>query len=144
MRSNRIVAAAFLAMLFLPAALAAGGFARPDAQFLLHTEERLPFVAPAVSSGALATGGYERDLERQVADAFPLRSQLIAAYGRFVYRLGGTTTRAVIRGREGWLFYGNEERGYVTGSGPPSDADLVRIADLYAARVRWCAQRRIA
>jgi alginate O-acetyltransferase complex protein AlgJ len=142
--SDVTVIAVFLALLFLPAVLAVFGFARPDTEFLRDTEGRRQFVAPTVSSGALATGGYERDLERQIADAFPLRSQLIAMYGHVkFFWLGDSTTASTVRGRDGWVFYANEERRYATGAWQPTDADLEHIAAVYADRARWCAQRRI-
>jgi alginate O-acetyltransferase complex protein AlgJ len=135
----------FLVMLVVPALLAAAGFARPDTAFIETREQRYPFVAPAVSSGALATGGYERDLERQIADAFPLRTTLIEAYdyAKFAW-LGASTSANVIRGRDGWLFLGAEESRYVTGEWTPSAAELAHIADVYAARARWCRAHGVA
>ncbi|MDB5043868.1 MAG: hypothetical protein JWN27_4594 [Candidatus Eremiobacteraeota bacterium] len=136
--SNTVAIVVFLVMLAVPGALALAGFARVDTAFIETREQRYPFVAPAVSSGALATGGYERDLERQIADAFPLRTPLIEAYdyAEFVW-FGESTTPTVVRGRDGWLFYGAEELRYVTGSWKPSDAELAHIANVYAARARW-------
>ncbi|MDB5093473.1 MAG: hypothetical protein JWO85_1574, partial [Candidatus Eremiobacteraeota bacterium] len=124
-------------MLVVPAVLAVAGFARADTAFIERREQRHAFVAPAVSSGALATGGYERDLERQIADAFPLRTTLIEMYdyAKFAW-LGESTSANVIRGRDGWLFLGAEESRYVSGAWTPSSAELAHIADVYAARAR--------
>jgi alginate O-acetyltransferase complex protein AlgJ len=132
-------------MLAVPGVLALAGFGRADRAFIEVSEQRHPFVAPAVSSGALATGGYERDLERQIADQFPLRTWLVEAYDypKFAW-FGESTTPSVIRGRDGWLFYGAEESRYVSGAWTPSAADLAHIADAYAARGRWCRAHGVA
>jgi hypothetical protein len=135
----------FAVLLALPAVLAVVGGARPDTDFVFHTEMRQPFVAPPVSSGALATGGWERDVERQIADVFPLRRPLIETYDTAKYRwLGDVAGSHVVRGAGEWLFLGDDERAYDDGSFAPSDARLARLADLYAARARWCADRGIA
>ncbi len=138
-RGDTIAIVVFLGMLVVPGMLALAGFGRADVAFIEGKEQRHPFVAPAVSSGALATGGYERDLERQIADAFPLRTSLVEGYdyAKFVW-LGESTSPLVIRGRDGWLFYGAEESPYVTGAWKPTDAELAHIASVYAARARWC------
>jgi alginate O-acetyltransferase complex protein AlgJ len=140
-----VVIAVFIAILLLPAALALTGHMRADTEFIVQTEGRFPFYAPRISSGALATAGYERDLERQIADTFPLRTKLIEAYAypRFLW-LGETTSKYVVRAPDGWLFYRHDdERTYVTREWNPTDADLQRIAKIYADRARWCAQRGI-
>ena len=99
------------------------GLLGADTAFIETREQRHPFVAPGVSSGALATGGYERDLERQIADTFPLRTWLVETYdyAKFAW-LGESTSVNVIRGRDGWLFLGAEESRYVTGGWTPSSA----------------------
>ncbi len=70
----------FALLLVAPALLALTGHAGFDIAFLEHTEHRRPFVAPPPTTGALATGGWERDAEREIADAFPLRKELIQGY----------------------------------------------------------------
>lgn len=140
-----VVIALFAVMLLVPAALALAGRAGADADFIYHTEMRTPFVAPPVTTGALATGGWQRDAERQIADEFPLRRQLIESYDLTKYRwLGDIASAHVIRGRDGWLFYGDEERDYEEGTYRPSDAQLARLAALYRARSEWCRERGIA
>lgn len=140
-----VVAVLFGLMLAWPAALALAGYRGADADFIYHHEERRPFVAPAVTSGALATGGWERDVERQVADEFPLRRPLIEGYAVAKYFwLGDVASPYVLRGTQGWLFYANEERQYEDGSYDPSSAQLARLADMYASRARWCAQHGMA
>jgi len=140
-----VVIALFAVMLLVPAALALAGRAGADADFIYHSEMRNPFVAPPVTSGALATGGWQRDAERQIADAFPLRRPLIESYDVAKYRwLGDVASAHVIRGRDGWLFYADEERDYHDGTYAPSDAQLARLADIYRARAAWCSRRGIA
>ncbi len=142
---DMIVAVLFVVMLLVPAALALTGRGGADDDFIYHTEMRHPFVAPPPSSGALATGGWERDVERQIADTFPLRRTMIEAYDEAKFRwLGDVAGPHVVRGREGWLFFNDEERRYDDGTFAPSGAELARIAALYRARARWCAQRGIA
>jgi alginate O-acetyltransferase complex protein AlgJ len=143
--SDIVAIAVFLVMLVGPGVLALAGFARPDTAFIEGSEQRRAFVAPGVSSGALATGGYERDLERQIADAFPLRTWLVEAYAypKFAW-LGGSMTPNVVRGRDGWLFYGAEESQYVTGAWKPSQSELAHVAGVYAARARWCRAHGVA
>jgi len=138
------VIAVFALLLLAPALLALTGHAGFDTQFLLHTERRQPFVAPRPTTGALATGGWERDAEREIADAFPLRKQLIQSYdyAKFAW-LGDAPRDAVIRGRDGWLFLGAEERTYLTDPNAANDALLTQLADVYAARAAWCAKRGI-
>jgi hypothetical protein len=133
------VVALFAVLLLAPALLALTGHAGFDVSFLEKTENRRPFVAPPPTSGALATGGWERDVEREIADAFPLRKQLIAGYdyAKFAW-LGDSSSNRVIRGRNGWLFYAGEERDYLDGK--PSDADLEHAADAYAQRAAWCGR----
>jgi hypothetical protein len=134
----------FALLLLVPALLALTGHAGFDTAFLLRSERRLPFVAPRPTTGALATGGWERDAEREIADAFPLRRQLIEGYdyAKFAW-LGDAPRDAVIRGRDGWLFLGSEERVYLTDPHAASDAVLTRLADVYATRAAWCARRGI-
>lgn len=139
-----VVIALFAALLLVPAALALTGHAGFDVAFLERTEHRRPFVAPPPTSGALATGGWERDVERQIADAFPLRRQLIEGYHVTKYvALRDARSQSVIGGRDGWFFLGDEERTYLTDRTHPNDADLAHVADVYAARAAWCARHRI-
>jgi hypothetical protein len=134
----------FAVLLLAPALLALTGHAGFDVAFLQNTEHRRPFVAPPPTSGALATGGWARDAERQIADAFPLRKQLIQGYdyAKFAW-LGDVGTTMVIRGRDGWLFLGSDERVYLTDRANPSDAALAHVAGVYAARAAACARRGI-
>ena len=138
-----VVIALFVLLLAAPAALALTGHAGFDTAFLMTTEQRRPFVAPPVTSGALASGGWERDFERQLADAFPLRKYFIQSYdyAKYIW-LHDSSSSSVIRGRNGWLFLAADERDYVAGS--PSDTVVAHIADVYAARSRWCTQHGIA
>ena len=133
--------AVFIAILLAPALLAVTGHAGPDTAFIVAHEQRIPFKAPRASSGALATAGWERDVERDVADRFPLRTGLIESYSyaKFAW-LGGSPNPFVVRGPNGWLFWTREERQYVSGSWTPDDADLARVARLYEDRARWCAR----
>ena len=139
---NLVVIALFAVLLLAPAVLALTGHAGFDTDFIEHSELRHPFVAPPPSGGALATGGWQRDAEREIADAFPLRRRLIETYDHAKYALlHDVASTHVIKGRDGWLFLGDEERWYLTGEAHrPTDADLARLADIYAARSRWCAQ----
>jgi alginate O-acetyltransferase complex protein AlgJ len=137
-----IVIALFVVLLAAPAALALTGRAGFDSTFIMTTEQRRPFVAPPVTSGALASGGWQRDAERQLADAFPLRKYLIESYDYSKFAvLGDSSSSFVIRGRDGWLFLGDDERDYLGGS--PGDAAIAHVADVYAARSRWCARHGI-
>ncbi len=136
---DQIVIAVFALLLLAPGMLALMGWARIDAQFIGQTELRRPFIAPPPTSGALATGGWERDFERQVSDTFPLRSAWIEALGGAKYAwFGDVLGNSVIVGRDGWLFFGLEERSYLTGAYDPSDVELASLADLYARRASWC------
>ncbi|BDE08060.1 hypothetical protein WPS_33360 [Vulcanimicrobium alpinum] len=135
-----IVIGAFALLLVLPAALALLGRAGADTEFITTVENRRPFVAPPVTSGALATGGWERDAERQIADAFPLRKHLIEAYDYVKYAwLGDGAGNRVLRGRDGWFYLGDEELTYLTDA-YAVDAVVAHLADVYAARSAWCAQ----
>jgi hypothetical protein len=143
--ASAITIAVFAALLLWPAALALAGRAGADADFIYHSEMRRPFVAPPVTSGALATGGWERDAEREIADAFPLRRTLIEAYDGAKFRwLDDVASVHVTRGSGGWMFFADEERAYDDGTFAPSDAELERIAGLYAGRARWCQARGTA
>lgn len=140
-----VVTVLFALLLLAPAALALAGRYGADAEFITHHEMRSPFVAPPPSSGALATGGWERDAERQIADGFPLRRNLIEAYDLAKYfAFGSVASSHVTRGRDGWLFYAAEERDYDDGTYAPTDAQLAATADVYEARAAWCARRGIA
>ncbi len=145
MRGNVVVTVLLALLLLAPAALAIAGRAGSDADFIYHHEMRYPFAAPAAGSGALATGGWQRDAERQIADAFPLRSRLIEDYDLAKYAwFGDVASIHVLRGANDWLFYADEERSYDDGSYDPSDAELVKVAEIYKGRADWCAQRGIA
>ncbi|GAC1659051.1 MAG: hypothetical protein NVS4B13_03030 [Candidatus Elarobacter sp.] len=140
-----VVIAVFALLLLAPALLALTGHGGFDVAFIVRAEQRRPFVAPPPTTGALATGGWERDAERQIADAFPLRTNLIEAYHRAKNSwLHDIDSRHVMHGRDGWLFLGNEERWYVTGDHRPGDADLAALAGIYAERAAWCARHGIA
>ena len=132
-----IVIALFAVLLLTPAVLALTGHAGFDTEFLRNNENRLPFVAPPVTTGALATGGWERDAEREIADAFPLRKQLITGFdfAKYVW-LHDVTSSMVMRGKDSWLFLGAEEERYLQGA--PDDAALRHLADVYASRAAWC------
>jgi hypothetical protein len=136
-----IVIALFALLLLAPATIALTGHAGFDTAFIESTELRRPFTAPPPTKGALATGGWQRDAEREIADAFPLRRHLIEAYDSAKYAwLRDVGSTHVIRGRDGWLFYGDEERSYITGDQRPSDADLTRLAAIYRARAEAAAR----
>jgi alginate O-acetyltransferase complex protein AlgJ len=140
-----IVTVLFALLLLAPAALALAGRAGADADFIYHHEMRYPFVAPAASTGALATGGWQRDVERQIGDGFPLRRTLVERYDLAKYAwLGDVASTHVVRGFDGWLFYGDEERSYDDGTYAPSAAQLAKLADIYTIRADWCARRGIA
>ncbi|MDB5070609.1 MAG: hypothetical protein JWM87_1720 [Candidatus Eremiobacteraeota bacterium] len=142
---NAIIIVLFAIVLLVPAALALAGHARPDEDFIYHNEMRHAFTAPPVNTGALATGGWERDVERQIADAFPFRTSFIKGYDVAKYRwLDDVASPHVIRGSNGWIFYGDEERDYQDGTYHPGDAQLTRLAGLYKDRADWCARRGIA
>lgn len=142
---DAVVVALFALMLLAPALLALTGHAGFDTAFIESGELRHPFVAPPPTKGALATGGWQRDAEREIADAFPLRRTLIEAYDHAKYAwLHDVASSHVVKGRDGWLFFGDEELQYVTGAARPSDAELTSLADVYAARDRWCRRRGIA
>lgn len=123
----------------VPAVLYLIGGARVDVAFLRTVEERAPFVLPPVTSGALAVGGYQRDAERVFEQAFPGRSALIEGYDGAVFALGGEASPLVIRGRDGWLFYGAEERDELTGAASLDDAALARLVTIFRARSDWSA-----
>jgi alginate O-acetyltransferase complex protein AlgJ len=132
-----VVSAVFALLLLWPAAFALTGHGGFDVRFIESTEHRLPFVAPPVSSGSLATGGWERDAERQFADAFPLRTPLIEGYDYTTFfGLRDSPSSMVVRGRDGWLFYGAEERDYLDGK--PADDVIAHVADVVSARAAWC------
>jgi alginate O-acetyltransferase complex protein AlgJ len=140
-----VVIVVFALLLLAPAALALAGLGGADQDFIYYSEMRQPFVAPPVSTGALATGGWERDLERQIADRFPLRRRLIESYDVTKYAwLGDVASSHVTRGADGWLFFGDEERRYDDGTFAPTGAQLARLAAVYQARADWCARRGIA
>jgi len=139
---DRIVIALFALLLLAPAVLALTDHAGFDVAFIQNTELRHPFVAPPVTRGALATGGWERDVERQIADAFPMRRTLIETYDQVKFSgLRDSTSSLVIRGTNGWLYLGSAEREYLAGA--PSDDAIAHLAAVYAARARWCAERGI-
>ncbi len=141
---NIAIAVLFVALLLAPAVLALAGRAGFDAAFIRRTELREPFVAPRPASGALATGGWQRDAERTIADAFPLRTELIASDQVVTYAvLHDLASPQVIVGRDGWLFYAGDEP-YITGRYDMSNAAVSRTADAYAARAGWCADHGIA
>ena len=143
--SSIVTVAVFAVMLLAPGLLWLTGHAGADDDFIYHTEMRRAFAAPPPSSGALATGGWERDVERQIGDDFPFRRSLIEGYDETKYRwLGDIGGTHVLRGQNGWLFFDDEERTYDDGSFAPPDAALARIAGLYAGRAQWCARRGIA
>ncbi|MBV8580333.1 MAG: hypothetical protein JOZ86_06820 [Candidatus Eremiobacteraeota bacterium] len=143
-QGDLIVTVVFVAMLLVPGMLALAGYARSDTAFIGSREARRPFVAPPPTSGALATGGWERDAEREIADAFPLRTQLIESYDHAKYDwLHDVGSSLVMPGRDGWLFLAADEFDELTGRFHPSDADLARVADRYAARSSWCARHGI-
>lgn len=137
---DRAVVAVFVALLLAPLALALTGHAGFDEQFIGQTELRRPFVAPAVSTGALATGGWARDAEREIGDGFPLRTPIIEAYQRFKYSgLHDVASPNVMRGRNGWFFLANEEKRYLSDPQQTTDAALAHAADVYAQHAAWCA-----
>ena len=139
-----VVTVLFAVLLLVPAALALGGYARFDAGLIESVELRHPFVAPPPSNGTIATGGWQRDAEREIADAFPLRRQLIEGYDRAMYLgLHDVPSPHVIGGRDGWLFLGDDERWYLTGTRTLNDAQLASLADVYGVRADWCRRRGI-
>jgi hypothetical protein len=141
---NVVVTVLFALLLLAPAVLALAGRAGVDADFIYHTEMRHPFHAPPPTSGALATGGWQRDFERQIADAFPLRRQVIERYDFAKYAwLHDIASNHVIAGADGWIFYRDEEGSYDDGTYDPTDTELAKLADLYKSRADWCARRGV-
>ncbi len=102
-RADRIVIVAFTAALVLPAVAFLAGM-RP-----VDIEGRPAATFPTLDAAALGEPSTYEGIDRYLADRFPVRNEAIGAHAAIDYGLlGGSTTPAVIVGRDGWLFTGTE------------------------------------
>ncbi len=80
-----------------------------------------------------------------VHDQFPPRSQLIAGLNYLRYRMGWSGFSRVIVGRDGWLFYDNDNHlAYSAATPALTQGDIDAWAAVYSARKQWLAARGIA
>lgn len=135
------IVATFILLLVLPALLALTGKLAFDGDFLQRTEHRNPFVAAPATVPTVANGSWQRDLERELGDAFPFRSGIIRTYGYVKFAWLDDVVGDVYRGKDGWLFLGYTDTMYMNGQ--PDDGTLQHVADSLAARASWCAAHRI-
>lgn len=136
-----LLVAAFLAMIFIPAAgwLAGWHF---DAGI---EEKREPAPWPTMNDVKRDAAGAAKKVEDAFADRFAFRNLLIKADAWLNWKLFGiSTTENVVVGRDGWLFFtGDRSMPLYQGIDRLSDADSAYVADVFEMRYRWLRDRGI-
>jgi hypothetical protein len=97
---NKLTAAVFISILF---AFAAGSLLAPQKSFS-ETENRDLAAMPALSAKTVISGGFTEDLEKYLADHFPMRDMWVGVAGATDAALGRKDNGRVYFGDGGWLF----------------------------------------
>lgn len=87
---------------------------------------------------------YREAMDAYVIDHFPARPHFIAGINLLRYRLGYSGTARVIVGRDGWLFYDNDDHlSQLRGSSPLKPDELRAWIDTLAERTHYLRERDI-
>ena len=102
---------------------------------------------PPLPNSTDAMKKFPRAFEQYFDDHFGFRENLVWIYNRAKYGLGDSPTKSVLRGKDGWLFYADQQDGDPIGDFrninlfTPQQLAQVRAALL--ARYRWLKARGI-
>ena len=100
---DRLLVAAFVTMLILPALAFLAGLRPPN------FENRVFATMPTLSMVTLSDATFFRAMDAYATDNFPLRTDAIGLKAGFVYDvLGASISPLVVRGADGWLYYSDE------------------------------------
>jgi alginate O-acetyltransferase complex protein AlgJ len=103
---NRLLVALFAALISLPLAANIAGVDGADA--VAENRELAPF--PRVHASWQAIADFGPALSAWFDDHFGFRSTLVRWYGESrLFGLGVSPTPAVVKGRDGWFFYGDDK-----------------------------------
>jgi hypothetical protein len=141
-RADLALVVLFLAIISLPLAADLAGVDGADPQ----SENRELATMPHLNGTVESIAGFGNDFGRWFEDHFGFRSTLVRWYGesRYVW-LGVSPSPAVIKGRDGWLFYA-EDGGLedCTNEKLLSDAELEDWRETLARTHAWLHARGVA
>ena len=144
--AEAVLIAGIAAMMLFPLAGMFFGFRASGAL----GEKRTLKEWPAWSWDSTAIRQWPRDVEAFLDDRFAMRDRLIRWHHRFCYfTLGFSPQPAVVKGRDGWLFYNSAEKNNgdemsdCLGSRPLTAAELDRLTREFKRRSDWLRQKGI-
>ena len=139
---KRLLVAVFVAIISLPLAANLAGHDGGDPG--AENRELAPF--PLAEATWTSIGGYVPNVARWFDDHFGFRSSLVRWYGKSrLFLLHVSPTTAVIKGHDGWFFYGDYKSIEDIASAEPMTPEAIANwrAAIVAAR-NWLAARHIA
>jgi hypothetical protein len=102
---NRLIVLIFVAIISLPLAANIAGFDGADPAAENRELASFPALQPSLDSMVRFVSGFTAWFE----DHFGLRARLIRWYGETrLFALGVSPTPSVVKGRDGWFFYGED------------------------------------
>jgi hypothetical protein len=139
---KQAIVAIFLVLIALPLAANLAGVdgADPEAE----NRELAAFPRPTLSRSALASFG--NGLAAWFEDHFGFRARLVRWHGELrLFGLGVSPSKAVLRGRDGWFFYADDEgvEDYTNAHLLTAEEVATWRQQIVAAR-NWCRTHRVA
>jgi hypothetical protein len=106
LHANRLLVVLFVLAIALPLAANIAGYDGADAD----AENREPAPFPRLDASVRSIADFGPALSAWFDDHFGFRSTLVRWYGESrLFVLGVSPTTAVVKGREGWFFYGEDQ-----------------------------------
>jgi alginate O-acetyltransferase complex protein AlgJ len=139
---DALIVVLFLLVISLPLAANLSGVDGADAA----AENRELAALPRVQLSWRGLATYGAGLSRWFEDHFGFRAQLVRWYGESrMFGLGVSPTPAVLRGRDGWLFYADDGGFEDFANESPLTADAVANWRTTVLRARdWCRWHGVA
>jgi alginate O-acetyltransferase complex protein AlgJ len=141
-RADTVLVAIFVAVISLPLLANVAGRDGADAE----AENRELAALPHLTASVNAIARYGNDFGHWFEDHFGFRARLIRWYGEIRYFVFDVSpSAAVVRGRDGWLFYaddaGMDDHAHAT---PLSNVELAIWRETLVRTHEWLEARRIA
>jgi alginate O-acetyltransferase complex protein AlgJ len=116
-----------------------------DNESFLMSEKRKLAERPNIPSSWHEGRKFPQRFEAYLNDQFGLRAKLLDTYSRLRWNLGMNVNSKVLRGKDGWLFLGQENKiiEQYLGINRFENGELLDWVEAMQARKNWLAERKI-